>query len=81
MNSPVVHPVLAEILIGAFQVPEPDLRAEASLDELGLDSLALVELADILAERLALALPEEELTPELTLGQLGELLAGKPGVA
>ncbi|MFJ9655877.1 acyl carrier protein [Streptomyces microflavus] len=47
---------LADLVHEYFQVPLEQLRATATLDELGLDSLALMELMVVLEERSGLDL-------------------------
>ncbi|MFF7635209.1 acyl carrier protein [Kitasatospora sp. NPDC008050] len=74
-----VHPDLAEILVTAFQVPTEEIRPTATLEELGLDSLAVIELADILAERLAVQVAEGELAAGSSLAAVSELLGDRTG--
>ncbi|HMI81222.1 MAG TPA: condensation domain-containing protein, partial [Solirubrobacterales bacterium] len=70
-----------EIAARTGRRPAPPLR-EASFEELGLDSLAAVELAGALAARLGRELPEEVLFERPTIGALlAELEAEGAGPA
>ncbi|WP_410592856.1 phosphopantetheine-binding protein [Amycolatopsis sp. lyj-23] len=57
-----------------FGVEPRDVRAEASLHDLGLDSLALEELRVLLEERLDVDLEDVELTSRETVGQLATVV-------
>jgi len=59
----------------------PDVLAGAgdtTLEELGLDSLATMEVRAIVESRLAVTIPEE--AEQLTVRQLAEFVAGELGV-
>jgi acyl carrier protein len=58
---------LTETLTTAFQVTEADLATERSLTDLGLDSLAIVELIDLMALALGRPLADDTLHPAMTL--------------
>ncbi|MCX4744406.1 acyl carrier protein [Kitasatospora sp. NBC_01287] len=77
--SALVNPALVQVLVSAFQLPADALRPEATLEELGLDSLAVVELSDILAEEFGVPIVDGELAAAASLDRLGELLAAKAG--
>ncbi|WP_329571617.1 acyl carrier protein [Kitasatospora sp. NBC_01266] len=77
--SSQVHPVLARVLVSAFQLPAEALVPTATLEELGLDSLAVVELSDILAEEFDLAIADGELAGAASLGRIGDLLGELSG--
>ena len=65
----------AEQLLGleADQVQED----RSFVDDLGVDSLSLVEFTMDLEDALGIELPEEELTDLATIGQLVDLAVGK----
>ncbi|MDH6121664.1 acyl carrier protein [Kitasatospora sp. GAS204B] len=77
--SSLVNPVLARVLVSAFQLSDDALLPTATLEELGLDSLAVVELSDILAEELGVAIVDGELAAAASLGRIGELLGELSG--
>ena len=47
----------------------------SSLASLALDSMGRMDLLAAVDERLGIYIPEDKLTPEMTLGELGELLS------
>ncbi|WP_410644270.1 phosphopantetheine-binding protein [Amycolatopsis sp. lyj-346] len=61
---------IATLLTRNFGVEPVDVRPEASLRELGMDSLALEELRVLLEERLRIDLEDIQLTTRETVGQL-----------
>ncbi|MFJ7217449.1 phosphopantetheine-binding protein [Amycolatopsis sp. NPDC098790] len=61
---------IATLLTRTFGVEPVDVRPEASLRELGMDSLALEELGVLLEERLRIDLEDVQLTTRETVGQL-----------
>ncbi len=63
----MVHDVVVDLLVSTFEVNPEHIRDDASLEELGLDSLAQVELSDRVGEILGLDIPEEEFTAQATL--------------
>lgn len=60
---------LTEILTGSFDVPAEDIAPDKTLDELGVDSVARVELADIAHEQFGVLIPDDELTGDTTVEQ------------
>ena len=73
-----------DILVEQLGVQEAQLIPEARLQEdLGADSLTLVEITLALEERFHLSIPDEEWEKVSTVGDLFEVLAdllGKPGL-
>ncbi|MFC5667159.1 acyl carrier protein [Kitasatospora misakiensis] len=61
---------LERALTGGFQVDTAQLSDSATLDDLGLDSLAVVELIDILAAELGRTLADDALNRAMTLGEI-----------
>ncbi|MCC6178124.1 MAG: AMP-binding protein [Chloroflexi bacterium] len=56
----------------------PAVRDEQTLAELGLDSLALVELGLALEDKTGKSVPEAAVTPDMTVGQVRERMASAP---
>lgn len=57
-------------LVNGFEVDPAALSPERTLDELGLDSLAIVELIDTMAADLGLALDDDAIRPGMTFDEL-----------
>ena len=63
---------VAAVLVDKFHVPAEKARPEATLEELGLDSLALMEFVFAVEDRFDVRIPEDRLDPRqagITLGQ------------
>ncbi|MEV0089455.1 acyl carrier protein [Saccharopolyspora sp. NPDC050642] len=58
---------LGELLTSSFGVEKPDLRLDASLDDLGLDSLAQVELGELLEQHFGVEVTDAEMEEMATL--------------
>ncbi len=69
-SSVTAEKEIATLLTRNFGVEPVDVRPEASLRELGMDSLALEELRVLLEERLRIDLEDIQLTTRETVGQL-----------
>ncbi|MFI1184279.1 acyl carrier protein [Streptomyces sp. NPDC020799] len=67
---------IAEAL-AQFGVEAGEVDPAATLGELGLDSLAQVEFADVLQERFQVAVSDDDMSGETTLGDLLTLLTGR----
>lgn len=78
MNRDDVLGTLREVAVEILGV-EADAVAEAASfkDDLGADSLDLVEVVMALEERLDIAIPEEELTDIKTVGQAIDVVLSK----
>lgn len=66
-----------DVLVGQFKVDAARATPEATLESLGLDSLALMEFVFAVEDRFDVRIPEETLDPRqtgTTLGRLAELL-------
>ncbi|SEG19721.1 acyl carrier protein [Nonomuraea solani] len=69
---------LHEVLVTKFNVSSDDLQPETTFEALDLDSLAIVEVAVSLQERLGVPIEEEEFaTPETTLRQAADQVDAK----
>ena len=68
---------VAAVLIDKFHVPADKARPDATLEELGLDSLALMEFVFAVEDRFDVRIPEDRLDPRqagVTLERLAGLL-------
>jgi acyl carrier protein len=70
-----LYETLKSILIEDIQLSEDDIRPEATFDEAGLDSLAVVELSIVLGKRYGLEISDDELIETATIGGIAELMA------
>ena len=77
---------LAAVLIADFHVDAATVQPQATLDQLGLDSLALMEFVFAVEDRFDVRIPEDRLDPRqagVTLAQLAllidEAVAARPG--
>jgi acyl carrier protein len=61
---------IATLLTENFGIESVDVRPDATLRELGMDSLALEELRVLLEEQLRIDLEDIQLTSRETVGQL-----------
>ncbi|MEV6048689.1 acyl carrier protein [Streptomyces xanthochromogenes] len=65
---------LTRILIDDLKLPADQLTDDASLDHAGFDSLAVVELSVLLADRYGIDISESDIKGAATLGQLDLLI-------
>ncbi|MFJ3818133.1 acyl carrier protein [Streptomyces sp. NPDC090056] len=74
---------LADLVHEYFQVPRDQLHAQATLDELGLDSLAMMELMVILEERSGMELLDQlkDLSLASTLRDAAQVIKKAAGAA
>ncbi|OKH99314.1 acyl carrier protein [Streptomyces sp. CB02923] len=54
---PPVYEAVTSVMTSHFNIPEDTIRPEATLEDLGLDSLAVVELLCVLQDELGLRVP------------------------
>ncbi|MFY1616365.1 acyl carrier protein [Micromonospora sp. WMMD736] len=66
---------LKSILVEDLQMRTEDVVATADRVEVGLDSLAVVELSDLLSKRLDIHVSDYELLELATVGDIAELVA------
>lgn len=84
MNRPTFD-AIASVLVDKFNVDPEKIHPETTLEQLGLDSLALMEFVFAVEDRFDVRIPEDKLDPRqagVTLLQLSQLLeeaiAAKP---
>ncbi|MDS1271058.1 acyl carrier protein [Lipingzhangella sp. LS1_29] len=68
---------LKEILITKFEIPESDIHPKAMLENLELDSLALMELALTVQQTFDIGLNEVEISPQQTLEEISTWIANQ----
>ncbi|MFD4371335.1 acyl carrier protein [Streptomyces sp. NPDC058486] len=75
-----MYDALKDILVGDLHVREEDVTPTATREEVGLDSLAVLELATALHERLGIEVHDYELLDADTLADVARLMAERrPG--
>ncbi|WP_393915986.1 acyl carrier protein [Halostreptopolyspora alba] len=62
-----------------LDVPSGEIAPEKTLEELGVDSVAAVELGDVLQQRLGIRIGEDELNTQNTVAQVISVITGKVG--
>jgi acyl carrier protein len=75
--TPSTFDAISAVLVGPFHVDPAAVRPDAALDQLGLDSLALMEFVFAVEDRFDVRIPEDRLDPRqagVTLEQLAALL-------
>ncbi|MET8964095.1 acyl carrier protein [Streptomyces sp. NPDC004074] len=70
-----MYEVLKGILVDDLQVREEDILPTATCEEVGLDSLAALELAEVLNARLGIRIQDYELLDTTTLAEMAHLVA------
>ncbi|MET7563671.1 acyl carrier protein [Streptomyces sp. NPDC005479] len=68
---------LARILSDDLKLPTDRLTDDTTLDHAGFDSLAIVELAVLLADRYGIDISDSDIKDAATLGQLDLLITTK----
>ena len=75
--QPSTFAAISSILVESFHVDATAVTTETALDQLGLDSLALMEFVFAVEDRFDVRIPEERLDPRqagVTLAQLATLI-------
>jgi acyl carrier protein len=75
--QPSTFAAIASVLVESFKVDAAQVQPQATLDQLGLDSLALMEFVFAVEDRFDVRIPEDRLDPRqagVTLEQLATLL-------
>lgn len=70
------YDLLSEILIDQFEVRPEEIRPDATLEELELDSLFLVELSLIVKRDLKVEIGETGATPRSSVEEIVQLIDG-----
>jgi acyl carrier protein len=76
MQVPVFETIV-EVLVKKFEVEPEKIQSESKLEDLGLDSLALMEFIFALEDAFKLRIPEDQLDPTqsgITLHQLSNII-------
>ena len=72
-----LYPAIASVLTEQFNVAAERVAPDATLDSLGLDSLALMEFVFAIEDKFSVRIPEERLDPRqsgVTLTDLAEMI-------
>ena len=72
-----LYPAIASVLTEQFNVAPERVTPDATLDSLGLDSLALMEFVFAIEDKFSVRIPEDRLDPRqsgVTLTDLAEML-------
>ena len=75
--QPSTFAAVSSVLVEKFHIDAGIVQPQAALDQLGLDSLALMEFVFAVEDRFDVRIPEERLDPRqagVTLEQLATLL-------
>lgn len=68
---------IKDMLVSSFNVPPDEVHPEATLEELELDSLDVVELAAVIKDRLGVQVSEEELADLMRIGAIADLVGSR----
>ncbi|MFI9383549.1 acyl carrier protein [Kutzneria sp. NPDC052558] len=72
-----IYDQLGTILTASFDIDPGALRADASFEELDLDSLAQVELGELLGDRFGVAIDDDEFARLSGISEVIDLLREK----
>lgn len=73
-----IDPKVKEIIVEQLSVDEDRVKLEASfIDDLGADSLDIVELVMTMEEKFDIEIPDEDAEGLRTVGDVNEYLKGK----
>lgn len=72
---------LVTMLASKFEMSADELRAGETFENLGLDSLVLLEVSLVIRNEFGVSLSEEELVPLLTVAELTALIQTKRSAA
>jgi acyl carrier protein len=76
-----MHDSVAEVMANRFGMDRDIVVAEATFDDLGLDSLSQIELATALTKQLGVELDDDEMAELSTVGEVVALLESKGAAA
>ncbi|MER6735986.1 phosphopantetheine-binding protein [Streptomyces puniciscabiei] len=68
-----MYTIIKDFFAAQFTVPDDQLTPDAYLTDIGIDSLALVELALVLEKESGFPVDDDDLKAARTLGELAEL--------
>jgi acyl carrier protein len=68
---------IKNLLVSTFKVPPGEIHPDATLEDLGLDSLDVVELAAVLKDRLGVQVSEDELADLMRVGVIADLIESR----
>lgn len=71
---------LATILTENFEVDGKDIESQVTLDDLGVDSVAAIELVDMLQQKYGIKVSDDEVTKRNTVEQVVGTVTAKIGV-
>ena len=80
MNQELLN-TLTSILVEDFDIPADEISPEVTFEELGLDSLDVVDLTLAIEERTGIKLEDEELEDVRTVGQAVDKADAKQAAA
>jgi acyl carrier protein len=72
-----MHDSVADVMVDRFGMDRDIVVAEATFDDLGLDSLSQIELATVLTKQLGVELDDDEVAELSTVGEIVALLESK----
>jgi len=78
-NGSVMFEEIKALLVGSLQIREEDVIPTATREEIGLDSVAVLELVELLSERLGVLVHDYELLDADTLADVADLVAERRG--
>ncbi|PSJ29134.1 acyl carrier protein [Streptosporangium nondiastaticum] len=67
---PETYDLLRSILTSNFRIPENEIQPQVTLEQLGVDSLALAELSLIIHERFGMKVDRESATRNATIAEI-----------
>lgn len=73
--------LLVSLFDNHFGIPTDEVGPATTFNELGIDSLIIIELALLLRKRLGIDLADQDLTSDHTIGQAADVLAAKQAAA
>jgi len=72
-----LHDSVADVFVSRFGLDREEIRPDATFDDLGLDSLAQIELATALKKRLGIVITDAELSEVSVVSDIVTLLEQK----
>ena len=69
-----MYELLKTIMIEDLKLDPADISPDASCEDAGLDSLAVVELSMVLSRRIGMDIPDDELLELTTVADIAQLI-------